>query len=408
VTHWVVVGGGSAGCVVARRLADAPGHRVTLVEAGPAGSRNETGGASFFDAIGAPGRVFPGPFLRGRGMGGSSAVNGMLATPGDLAQYASWGWAGAATAFDRVLVPREPARNDELGPLDRALLAAAPDATLVPLTRRGGRRVSAADAYLPGPRPGLEILPDTAVEAIALDGRRATGVVLADGTTVEADSVVVAAGAIGSPVVLARSGVESAGLGDGLRNHPAVPVTLTLAPGVDVERHGLVTAALLARGDLHIHPLNHLGPDTRGLAMLLVVLLTPTGRGRVGIDIGEPVVEPAVSDHDRRRLDAGVDLALELLAHPAFRHLVTDVVVGEPPDGVYHATSTCAMSRVVDDDGSVVGYRDLFVVDASVFPEIPATNPYLPTLMLAERLAERLAATASRREAPRATRAAGR
>jgi choline dehydrogenase-like flavoprotein len=52
------------------------------------------------------------------------------------------------------------------------------------------------------------------------------------------------------------------------------------------------------------------------------------------------------------------------------------------------------MGRVVDDRGAVLGYRGLYVVDASVFPDIPATNPYLPTLMLAERLAATLAATA--------------
>jgi choline dehydrogenase-like flavoprotein len=407
VTHWVVVGAGTAGCVVARRLADTPGHHVTLVEAGPAGSADTTGGASFFDALDAPGRVYPGPFLRGRGMGGSSAVNGMVATPGVLTQYTSWGWADAPAALDRVLVPSEPAGTDELGPLDRALLAAAPDATLAPLTRRGGRRVSAADAYLPGSQTGLEILTDAPVDAIVLDGRRATGVLLTDGSTVAADAVVVAAGAIGSPVLLTRSGVEVAGLGDGLRNHPAVPVTLTLAPDVDVDRQGLVTATLLHRGDLHLHPLNHLGPHAGGVAVLLVVVLTPTGRGRVRTDGDEPVVEVDVSDDDCRRLDAGVELARELLAHPAFRDLVTDVAVGEPPAGVYHATSTCAMGRVVDGDGAVVGYRDLYVVDASVFPEIPATNPYLPTLMLAERLAARLA-TASRRGARRATRAGGR
>jgi choline dehydrogenase-like flavoprotein len=209
-------------------------------------------------------------------------------------------------------------------------------------------------------------------------------------------------------VLLARSGVDAAALGDGLRNHPAVPVTLTPAPDVHVDRHGLVTATMLGRGDLHVLPLNHLGPDAPGVAVLLVVLLTPTGRGRVRADAGEPVVEPEVSDDDRRRLDAGVDLVRELVACPAFRDLTADVAVGEPPEGVYHATSTCAMGRVVDDDGAVIGHRDLYVVDASVFPEIPATNPYLPTLMLAERLAARLAATWSRRGAPRATRGGGR
>ncbi len=322
MTDWVVVGGGSAGCVVARRLADTPGHHVTLIEAGSDRPPNGGRGASFFDALAEPGRVHPGPFVRGRVLGGSSAVNGMIATPGDPQQYESWGWRDAGAALDRVLVPRTPAGADELGPLDRALLAAAPDATLAPLTRRGRHRVTSADAYLAVRPPNLRIMTDATVAAVNLEGRRATGVVLSDGTTVEGDIVVVAAGAIGSPALLARSGVEADGLGDGLRNHPAVPVTLTLAEGVDVDGHGLVTATLLRRGDIQVHPLNHLGPDADGLAMLLVVLMAPTGSGRVRPGDGEPVVELGVSDDDRRRLDQGVDLARELLTHPAFAALV--------------------------------------------------------------------------------------
>ena len=48
------------------------------------------------------------------------------------------------------------------------------------------------------------------------------------------------------------------------------------------------------------------------------------------------------------------------------------------------------MGVVVDDDGLVTGTQNVHAVDASVFPDIPATNTYLPTLMLAERLADRL------------------
>jgi choline dehydrogenase-like flavoprotein len=394
VTDWVVVGGGSAGCVVARRLADAPGHRVTLIEAGAEGRPEDERGASFFDAVAQPGRSFPGPFVRGRGLGGSSVVNGMIATPGDARQYESWGWRDAAAALDRVLVPLETPGDDELGPLDRALLAAAPDATLTPLTRRGRHRVTSADAYLAARPPGLRIMTEATVAAVRLEGRQATGVVLADGSTVKGDAVVVSAGAIGSPALLARSGVEASGLGGGLRNHPAVPITLTIADRVDVDVHGLVTASLLLRGDIQVHPLNHVGSGNDRVAMLLVVLMNPTGEGHVHSAHGEPVVEVEVTADDRRRLTQGVDLARELLAHPAFVALVNDVAVGEPPAGVFHATSTCAMGRVVDDRGAVLGYRGLYVVDASVFPDIPATNPYLPTLMLAERLAATLAATA--------------
>jgi choline dehydrogenase-like flavoprotein len=376
MTHWVVVGAGTAGCVVARRLADTPGDDVTLVEAGPGALPDRMRGASFFDALAEPGRVFPGSFVRGRGVGGSGAVNGMVATAGDVRQYESWGWLDAADAFERILVPRELAAEAELGPLDRALLAAAPDAAPVPLTRRDGRRVTAADAYLAPSPPRMTALTDATVTRIVFRGTRAVGVKLADGSTIDADAVIVAAGVVGSPTLLAGSGVEAAGLGEGLRNHPAVPVTLRLGDDVDVDIHGLVTATMLRRGDIEIVPLNHLGPGNERVAVLQVVLMTPSGRD------------------DRPRLDVGVDLARELLVHPAFSRLVTDVSVGEPPAGVYHATSTCAMGVVVDDAGAVFGYDGLYVVDASVFPEIPSTNPYLPTLMLAERLAARLAVRA--------------
>ena len=54
-----------------------------------------------------------------------------------------------------------------------------------------------------------------------------------------------------------------------------------------------------------------------------------------------------------------------------------------------HASSSCAIGRVLDDDGAVRGYRGLYVCDASAFPSIPDVNPHLPTTMLAERLVAR-------------------
>ena len=59
-----------------------------------------------------------------------------------------------------------------------------------------------------------------------------------------------------------------------------------------------------------------------------------------------------------------------------------------------HASSTCAMGRVVDRDGAVIGYERLYVCDASVFPSIPDVNTHLPTTMLAERLVARWVAEA--------------
>ncbi len=54
-----------------------------------------------------------------------------------------------------------------------------------------------------------------------------------------------------------------------------------------------------------------------------------------------------------------------------------------------HASSSCAMGTVVDDDGRLMGYDGVYVCDASVFPSIPDVNTHLPTTMLAERLSAR-------------------
>ena len=390
MTRWAVVGAGAAGCVVAARLAEA-GHDVTLIEAGA--------GVAAVDATADPDRMFESQFPRGRGIGGSSAVNGMIATPGDAAQYEQWGWHDAGQALARVRVPLEVARVDELSALDHALLAAAPDAVRATLTRRHGRRVTAAEAYLDG--SDVTVVADAEAVRVDLAGRRAVGVGLADGRCVAAEAVVVCAGAIGSPLLLRASGVDVPGIGQGLQNHPGLPVTVRLRHGADGARP-LVAGTLLRRDDIQLVPLHLGGPEE---AVVLVMLMSPTGTGDVHDSAVGAVVDHVLSDHDHRRLDAGLDLAREVLAHPAMRGVVDDIDVGTAPDLVYHPTSTCRIGVVVDDDGAVVDHAGLFVADASVFPGIPHANTYLPTLMLAERLAARIT---RRRAAPPSTAAGGR
>lgn len=384
MTRWVVVGAGAAGCVMAARLSEG-GHDVTLIEAGS--------GVAAADATAEPGRLFPGLFARGRGIGGSSAVNGMIATPGDLAQYGQWGWHDAADALARLRVPLEVVTDDELGPFDRALLDAAPDAVPATLTRRDGRRVTSADAYLPG--TSVTLVADAEAVRVELDAGRAVGVTLADGRGIDADAVVVSAGAIGSPVLLAASGLDVPGIGQGLQNHPGLPITVRLRDGVAGGDQGLVVGTLLRRGDLQLLPLHLARPEE---AVLLVMLMTPTGTGEVRDSPGGVVVSQVLDDHDHQRLEAGVAMASTLLGHPAMRAVVDDISIGEPPDLVYHPTSTCRMGVVVDDDGAVVGHQGLYVADASVFPSIPHANTYVPTLLLAERLAARLIGAPSSRE----------
>ena len=87
-------------------------------------------------------------YRRGRGVGGSSVVNAMVALRGDPALYRSWGWDDVERAWDVVAVPEELPGDDELGPVDLALLAADDDAQRARLTRRGRHRVTSAEAYL--------------------------------------------------------------------------------------------------------------------------------------------------------------------------------------------------------------------------------------------------------------------
>jgi len=418
--RWLVVGAGSGGCVAAARLAEDPARSVTLLEAGPSTERDADAGP---DPQGLPGRTYGGltaargpgarrPYLAGRGVGGSSAINGMVGQRGDAAQYAGWGWSDVTDAWSRVAIPVGLAADDELGPVDRALLHAEHGARPVPLTRRDGRRVTSADAYLDDPPANLVVRPDAAVEHVLLSARRAAGVRLADGSEIAADKVVVAAGAIHTPALLLRSGVDTPGVGSGLQDHPSAAITIELREGVPVDLSGLVVATTLERRDLQVLPLNHVGGRYAALACALMRPHGRAGRVTVGDDpsAGPDVDLALFADHrDLARLRDGIRLTLDILRRPAFRELAAGCFVDDHGTAAaaldsdeavetwlrgtagvhYHATSTCAIGSVLNEDGAVVGYDGLFVCDASAFPSVPATNPHLPTTMLAERLAAR-------------------
>ncbi|MEM9039996.1 MAG: GMC family oxidoreductase [Actinomycetota bacterium] len=429
VADWVVVGAGSAGCVVTRRLLDA-GRSVVLVEAGPTLPDPlpiSVTGDDAFALHGDPRRVDvevtarrtrDAPtrgYLRGRGLGGSSVVNAMLALECDPALPASWGWSRWSDAAGRVELPLTEADPAEFGVADRALLAADPFAHPTRLTRRDGRRVTSAEAYL-GPvlsSASLTIRTDAPVDAIEVREGSAVGVRMPDGHVVEADRVALCAGAIGTPALLQRSAIGGEAVGTGLQDHPSVAVTVELAdPTPPI---GLATSVVSTRDPWQILPVNHLGHDSDGRhAVVMVALMRPVGRSgtvRVSAHGGAPLVDlDLLADPaDRRMMMAGIDHLLSVVRSEPFREISSgiylddqgtpaDRLVGADADAIeswmlahvgdyVHASSSTA--AVLGAAGAVAGVAGLFVADASAFPTIPDVNTHLPTTVLAELFVDR-------------------
>lgn len=258
---FVIVGAGSAGSVLAERLSADPAIRVVLIEAGP-GWRHPLSTmprgwikltshpkrAWAFPVEHEPGRPEPELWARGRGLGGSSAINGMVYVRGAPQDYDGWGRFGV-TGWDWATMERAFRANEHatggplqtsLRPLADPLRSAVIGAGLsLGLEERGvlcdagrdavgcyahsvghdGRRMSAARAFLAPARkrPNLTVLSDARASRIVMEGGRAIGVdYLHKGrpARVLAGEVIVSCGALQSPQLLQVSGIGPAAVLD--------------------------------------------------------------------------------------------------------------------------------------------------------------------------------------------------
>lgn len=431
-----MVGSGSGGAVIAARLAQSGLAEVTVLEAGAvhdeASTPVEISGPDFLAASEVPGRFWPSLsaircagqaprlYRRGRGIGGSSAINAMVALPGSPADYdewerrygcEGWGWADVAPWFGRTALTLSRVGERSWGDVARAAAAMWPSARNgVDLTRGGdGRRVSVHSAYLEPALAGgrLHLVGDVLVDRVEFAGRRAVGVVAADGRTWDADMVVVSAGAIHSPALLLRSDVDTPDVGVGLQDHPSVPLTILRHRPADVTTPVVTTLATLAGpegpDDLQMLPMEHVGATEASIGVVLAAVMRVHSRGSVCLSSRSPHDDPVV---DMAMLSDERDVVALRLAVEQVRRFAESghagAVGGSLPLGdsdeelratvgdYVHAAGTCAMGRVVDTRCKLRGYDGVFVVDASVMPHLPRANTHLPTVMIAERVAAML------------------
>jgi choline dehydrogenase len=406
---------------------------------------------------------------RGRAVGGSSAVNGgyfVRGTPADFAGWAAagndlWSWDAVLPAFRRLEDDRDLGDRPEHGsggpvPVQRPTggspvvdafaeataalgFPAEPDKNAggepgwgpIPMNVVDGLRVDVGTAYL-GARPAVTVRAGVRVRQVVVEHGRAVGVRTDEGI-VRAGEVVLSAGAVGSPHLLLLSGIGPAdvlresgidvvadvpGVGAEASDHPDVylpwtPSRLLPAPGGPLH-------SALNTDDLELQPwllpFSAVGLGAGDDLLLRVALQREESRGRLLFDPRDPTALPCIEQRyltegaDRRRMRAGVRLAVDLLRSPAVAPLVAHR--GGPADDVLaddgaldrwlraalgtavHLSGTARMGpdgdpgAVVDQRLRVRGVPGLRVVDTSVMPRVPSRGPAATAVMIGERAAE--------------------
>ncbi|AMY17828.1 Oxygen-dependent choline dehydrogenase [Rhodococcus sp. PBTS 1] len=474
-----MVGGGSAGCVAAAGFARA-GASVMLLEAGPGST------AMLSDArrlpIG-PSSLYVDPITtrvdgvrdvvgtRGRVLGGSGAVNGAYFVRAPLADFARWPqdrWSAdvVAEGFRRIetdldLGDRPGHGTDGPMPVSRAVVAPVAEAFrraataaghrdlddlnatdagdgvgAVPSNVAGGRRVSAAEAFLAPVAGIVEVRGEAMVARVDVVAGRVVGVSGRDAHgefAVGADRVILAAGTVRTAALLMHSGigpretlraigvdvvVDRPGVGVGVGDHPEVAVAYRPRRVAETWRTPLEVVLEAGLVELRCYSASFdrlIEGVPPGDPVIGVAAMVAEPLGSVvplsADPFAAPRVDHPVADADRRALVDGVALARDLLGRPEMAEVVDHVTTAPDaplsPGAALHTVGSARMGAdddplaVVDSSCRVLGVSGLAVVDASMFPAVPTRGPHATVIMAAHRATEMLVAEAVRSAAVR-------